>query len=312
MTDKRKQGNSRSTPPPTRRDFIKSSGGVLGLAAIIKLDEGTQNFKAAVAPPSAASFPPEETTFLPSPVKEDPLIRMQEDLRRAMQKPAAERHWAMVINLRRCVGCHACTEACISENKLPPGVIYRFVMDEEMGQYPNVSRRFTPRPCMHCDNPPCTKVCPVGATFKQPDGIVVIDYHRCIGCRFCIVACPYVARTMDYGDNYLEDEPEDSGLVLGYEQGGVWQSAPSFEYGYQHSRTPKRDSPIGNARKCHFCLHRLEKGMLPACVTTCIGRVNYFGDANDPDSLVSELIANPGIIQLKSELGTDPSVYYLF
>lgn len=312
MTDKGKEGTTRSTHPPTRRDFIKSSGGVLGLAAITKLDERTQNFSAAVAPPSTVSFPAEETAFIPNSTKEDPLIRMQAELRRAMQKPAAERHWAMVINLRKCVGCHACTEACVSENKLPPGVIYRFVMDEEIGQYPNVSRRFTPRPCMHCDNPPCTQVCPVGATFKQADGIVVIDYQRCIGCRFCIVACPYTARTMDYGDNYLEDEPEDSGLVLGYEQGGVWQSASNFEYGNEHSRTPKRDSPIGNARKCHFCLHRLEKGMLPACVTTCIGRVNYFGDSNDPDSLVSELIANPGIIQLKSELGTDPSVYYLF
>ena len=311
MTDKGEQETASHDPIPKRREFLKLAASAVALAAAAQLDDRVQTVAAAVSP-SADTRRPYSESLVSSAGQQDVLIRMQDEIRKALTKPLEERHWSMVINLRRCVGCHACTEACISENKLPSGVVYRFVMDEEMGRYPKVSRRFTPRPCMHCDNPPCVKVCPVKATFKQADGTVVIDYNRCIGCRFCIVACPYTARVMDFGDDYMKGTPEVSGLVVGQEQGGVWERAANFEYAVKHERNAKRDSPIGNARKCHFCLHRLENGMLPACVTTCIGRVNTFGDANDPDSMVSELISSPGIIQLKAELGTDPSVYYLF
>ncbi|MEN8613813.1 4Fe-4S dicluster domain-containing protein [Dehalogenimonas sp. THU2] len=311
MTENGEQGTTFSEANPKRREFLKLAGAALALAAVAEVSDRTQRITAAVGPPAEIKQFPIDTIFSGSQ-QQDVLIRMQNEVRRAMTRPMEERHWSMVINLRKCIGCHACTEACISENKLPSGVVYRFVMDEETGSYPNLSRRFTPRPCMHCDNPPCTKVCPVGATYKQADGIVVIDYDRCIGCRFCIVSCPYTARVMDYGDDYLRGTPDVPGLIVGKEQAAVWEQAANFEYATKRERSEKRDSPIGNARKCHFCLHRLENGMLPACVTTCIGRVNTFGDSNDPDGLVSELLADPGIIQLKPELGTKPSVHYLF
>jgi len=99
--------------------------------------------------------------------KEDVIFRMNTELKRALEKPASERHWVMVIDLRRCIGCHACTVACIAENKLPPGVVYRPVMIEEIGVYPNVTMKFLPKPCMQCDNPPCTPVCPVNACFNR-------------------------------------------------------------------------------------------------------------------------------------------------
>ena len=311
MTGNGEQGSAQNEPTPKRRDFLKLAGSALALAAVAELGERAQRVTAAVSPPAEIRRP-FTGALISGSGERDVLLRMQDELRLALTKPMEERHWSMVINLRRCVGCHSCTEACISENKLPSGVVYRFVMDEETGRYPNLSRRFTPRPCMHCNNPPCTNVCPVKATFKQSDGTVVIDYQRCIGCRFCIVACPYTARVMDYGDDYLQGTPDVPGLIVGQQQAGAWERAANFEYAIKHERSEKRDSPIGNARKCHFCLHRLENGMLPACVTTCIGRVNYFGDSNNPDSLVSELMADPGIIQLKAELGTDPSVFYLF
>lgn len=253
-------------------------------------------------------------TFFASTVvaagEEDVLFRMQAELRRAMQKPIDQRRWVMVIDLRKCVGCHSCTIACVVENKLPPGVVYRQVTEEEIGTYPNVSMRFTPRPCMHCDNPPCVDVCPVGATFKRADGIVAMDYNRCIGCRYCMSACPYNSRYFDFGFSQYDDAPEASDLVFGKTEGGVIESLPSFEYGEAHVRQ-RNQSPVGNVRKCHFCLHRLEAGELPACTETCIGRATYFGDANDPDSLVSELIARPNVMRLREELGTQPKVYYL-
>lgn len=230
----------------------------------------------------------------------DILLRMQADLRRALQKPVSERRWVMVIDLRKCIGCHACTVSCIAENKLPPGVVYRPVMDQEVGTYPHLSRVFTPRPCMHCDNPPCVPVCPVGATFKREDGIVAINYDECIGCRYCIAACPYNARTFDFGEYYTADTPARQ----------PYETAATWEYGTKRVREGEA-SPIGNARKCHFCIHRLDEGMLPACVTTCVGRATYFGDANDPDSLVRELIGRPNVQVLKPEANTKPRVYYL-
>lgn len=236
---------------------------------------------------------------------------MQRDLKRSLSGDRGKIKWSMVIDLAKCAGCHACTVACVAENKLPPGVVYRPVLEEEIGTYPNVRRRFIPRPCMHCQNPPCVKVCPVTATYKNEQGVVVVDYNRCIGCRYCLVACPYAARTSDFGEWYTRETPRTSEDLLGKDRCAEgYENNPAVEYG---KKWPKRGkgSPIGNARKCHFCLHRIEKGMLPACVTTCIGRATFFGNRNDPDSLVAHLISSPRVFVLKPELTTKPAVYYL-
>jgi molybdopterin-containing oxidoreductase family iron-sulfur binding subunit len=289
-------------PTGERRSFLKW----LGLAAAVAVGGAAGGTLAEAA--GSRQAPPQQkqgvALTIPSapgstPGRENILLRMQADLQRALAKPLEQRRWIMVIDLRKCIGCSSCTVACKAENQLPPGVVYRPVIEEEIGSYPNVSRRFTPRPCMQCENPPCTQVCPVGATFKRPDGIVEIDYNVCIGCRYCINACPYSARTFDSGFYYTKDTPEEQ----------PYEKQANFEYGKRWNRA--QGSPIGNARKCTFCLHRLEAGMLPACTTTCIGGATYFGDANLPDSLVSELVASPNVMRLKEELGTNPKVYYL-
>jgi len=243
--------------------------------------------------------------------QEDPLVRMQRDLKRALKKNPKDIKWGMVIDIAKCIGCHACTIACVAENKLPPGVVYRVVLEEETGHYPFVGRRFVPRPCLHCQNPPCTKVCPVTATWKTEQGAVIVDYNKCIGCRYCLVACPYAARTSDFGEWYTDNTPDLPGKIVGRKTAGNgYELHPAAEFG---QKWPDRNggSPVGNARKCHFCLHRLKVGMLPACVTSCIGRSTIFGDRTDPQSLVYEMIGSPRVYVLKEELGTRPSVYYL-
>ncbi|MBI3362992.1 MAG: 4Fe-4S dicluster domain-containing protein [Chloroflexi bacterium] len=210
----------------------------------------------------------------------------------------AKKRYGLVIDLRRCVGCEACTIACKQENHTPPGVAYAKVIKEEVGEYPHVRRHFLPVLCNHCENPPCTEVCPVGATWKrQEDGIVVVDYDICIGCRYCIAACPYGARYFDFGDNYHEPISE-------------FEAQASPEYGEYRDRA-NGGSPIGNVRKCTFCLHRVARGEQPACVQTCMPRARIFGDLNDPDSEISRLVAERRGFRLKEELGTGPNVVYL-
>lgn len=207
----------------------------------------------------------------------DELAVMQEDLHRALDR--AERRWAMLIDLRRCTACHACTAACVAEQKSPPGIMYRPVYEEESGTFPKVTRRFIPRLCNQCDDPPCVKACPNKgegkATWKDKDGVVMINYTQCIGCGRCVLACPYKARALDGGSFYTEGTPE----LQGYEK------APSWEYGRKWARQGN-ELPVGTARKCHFCVHRLKVGMLPACVTTCPCRANFFGDPQDPQGLI--------------------------
>jgi molybdopterin-containing oxidoreductase family iron-sulfur binding subunit len=298
-----------------RREFVKAgalvgagAAAAVGVVARDRLDTRTPD---PTGPKTIRSL-----TVLnnvkPQP-NEDVLIRMQRELVRAMAKPVEQRRWVMVIDTRKCVGCHACTIGCVAENKLPPGVVYRPVVTEEFGEFPNVQLRFTPRPCMQCDQPPCVPVCPVNATWKRPDGIVAIDYDKCIGCRYCITACPYGARTSDFGEYYTDgaavnDSEGAGGAVSGPH--APWEDQPNHEYGKHWDRTG-HGSPMGNARKCHFCLHRLEVGQLPMCATTCIGRATYFGDANDADSLVTELITKRNVQTLLPHKGTQPRVYYI-
>ncbi len=268
---------------------------------------------------AAATTAPTPVPMPPAPFRiaatadEDVLVRMQRDLQRALKKPKKDRRWGMVIDTRKCIGCDACTVGCSMENKLPPGVVYRPVIDMEVGTYPNVTRQFLPRPCMQCENPPCVPVCPVGATRKGEDGIVTIDYDACIGCRYCITACPYQARTFDFGANWTNNAASGPAGALALTSVSEYEHKPSFEYSEQWTRNdgPIPGSPVGNARKCTFCAHRLDVGMLPMCVSTCLGRATFFGDLNDPESIVSELSSSPNATRLKEELGTEPKVYYL-
>jgi Fe-S-cluster-containing dehydrogenase component len=285
-----------------RRGFLRTATSLLGgaAAALATLPGGASAMGLEHA---AAAEPGVSLTGTPAYDEIDTqnvIVRMQRELQRAMEKPIEERRWVMVIDLRKCTGCGACTVSCVAENHLPPGVVYRPVIEEEIGRYPNVSARSIPRPCMQCENPPCVPVCPVKATFVRPDGIVDMDYTRCIGCRYCMTACPYHARTFDFGYDYSDATPAQQPN----------EQAASYEYGRRWERNG-RASPVGNVRKCHFCAHKLEAGMLPSCVTTCIGYATYFGDANDPESLVSALISRPNQMRLKEEMGTRPRVYYL-
>lgn len=175
--------------------------------------------------------------------------------------------YAMLLDLRKCVACHACTVSCKSENNIPLGYFRTWVSEIEKGTYPNVSRVALPRLCNHCENAPCEKVCPVNATYKTEDGTVQINKDQCIGCAYCIQACPYDARFIN---------PETK-----------------------------------TADKCDYCYHRVSKGDLPACVTTCIANARIFGDVNDPDSEISRLIAKYPVQVLKPEKNTSPKTYYI-
>jgi molybdopterin-containing oxidoreductase family iron-sulfur binding subunit len=282
-----------------RRDLLQKV--LVGAAAVASATFALERDPRASAPDAGGDMA--RPLDAPKVLAEDNLLeRMRHDLLRALKKPVSERKWVMIIDQQKCIGCCACNLSCNTENNLPPGVVYRPVLRQEVGKYPNVGRIFTPKPCMHCDNPPCVPVCPVKATWKREDGVVVVDYDICIGCRNCLLACPYSARTSDFGEFYGMGTPE----IMPYE------TRPNYEYSKEWKRKPHSDdSPVGNARKCQFCLHRLREGMLPACVTTCLGGATYFGDYNDKSSVVHRLLGSSRVRQLKAELGTQPSVFYL-
>lgn len=298
----------------TRRETIRAGALVVGTVALAGAAVGTARADGPSGDPKGEYTRRYLPVLANIPVQrnDDVLVRMQRELVKAMEKPVEQRSWIMVIDTRKCIGCDACTIACVAENNLPPGVVYRPVVKEEFGEFPNVQLRFTPRPCMQCDDPPCVTVCPVNATWKRPDGIVAIDYDKCIGCRYCITACPYGARTMDFGESYVANVAEgaDESEMIVFGAQAPWMEAPSHEYGKEWVRADHK-SPEGNVRKCHFCVHRLEVGQLPKCATSCVGRATYFGDANDPDSLVVELITQNRVQTLLPEKATKPRVYYI-
>lgn len=174
--------------------------------------------------------------------------------------------YGMTVDTRRCVGCNACVIACKTENKLPEQVYRDWIVVETRGVFPHLSQEIRSERCMHCTDAPCVSACPTGASHIEDGGIVMVSQEKCTGCKACIAACPYEARSIH---------------------------------------------PDGFADKCTFCLHRVQRGQLPACVETCPTKALTFGDLDDPDSDVAKVLHERRSKVLKSELGTNPNVHFL-
>ncbi len=255
----------------TRRQFIKRSAGIVG-------------FLAALSTPLALAL--NQVKAADSSSK---LASAKEKLRA----------WCMVIDLKKCDGCIGlgispqCTQACIQGHFVPKG--QKWIEVYEAG-LPGGGRYFLPTPCYHCENAPCVNVCPVAATYHTRDGIVLIDQRRCIGCRFCIAACPYHRRFFNWGTPELPPE------------------AAFVEY------TPERQVPAikGTVMKCDFCPDQMRDGRLPNCVSACPRKVLYMGDLNEDIASngvevvkLSKFLDENDAYRYKEELGTQPRVYYL-
>ena len=211
--------------------------------------------------------------------------------------------WGMVIDLKRCIGCWNCVLTCKAEHFLPPGILWSRVLISETGKYPLVTKHILPIRCNHCKEARCVEVCPTGATQQREDGIVWIDPDKCMGCRYCMMACPYNARV------FYSDERE-------YFPGQG--PTPHEELGRQlYPHQP------GTVEKCNFCMERIDAGLAkglvpgvdreatPACVVNCLTQAMHFGDLDDPESTVSLLIKERKGRQLHPEYGTEPSIYYI-
>lgn len=203
-------------------------------------------------------------------------------------------HYGMVIDTKRCVG-NACTVACKMANNVPQDIFWTRaltdggdMMDTPAGEFPDISMRYITVSCQHCENPACAKVCPVGATYKDPEtGVVRQDYDKCIGCRMCMSACPYTGvRSFNW------EEPRYP-----------------MDFALGDADAPKHQKHV--VEKCIFCYQRLARGETPACMDLCPARARHFGDLDDPNSEVSQLIRERSYEQLLPSEGTKPSVYYL-
>lgn len=205
-----------------------------------------------------------------------------------------KKRYVMVIDIKRCIGCHTCSIACKQGNNLPKDIWWNKVltfggtnMDTPHGAFPNLEMQYLTLNCQHCEDPPCVDACPTEATYKREDGIVMQDYDKCIGCRLCIMACPYKQVR-----SYNEEEPH---YYIEHQVGDSWVE-------------PQQK---GTVSKCNFCFQRVDQGLMPNCVDVCPAKARFFGDIEDTGSEVYELLQTRKYTQLLADKGTSPSIYYL-
>ncbi len=280
----------------SRRSFIEGIGATAGLIA------------AGVVPALVSSLPKdaeaaEHSTELTGDAVLDPILEADHAYNYSKPvyyaDPAGKQKWAMVIDSKACIGCRRCVYACVKENNIgrESGFTYIEVLEMEPGKieletsklhYEEAGRPdrwYMPVQCMHCAKPPCVYGCPVKATWKEPDGIVVIDYNKCISCRNCMITCPYDARHF----NWIRPQvPKDE----------VNPVVPLEEKAFV-------------VEKCTFCVHRTRNGKTTACVEACPVGARKFGDLNDPESEVSILLKTRRVFRLKEEAGTEPMIWYV-
>ncbi len=214
--------------------------------------------------------------------------------------------FAYCLNLSLCNGSRRCVTACVEENNQSrdPAIQYIKVIELDRGtmnlesgdmyyeglEVPREGKVYLPVQCMQCDNPPCVKVCPAQATWKEDDGIVAIDYDWCIGCRYCMVACPYEARHFNFKTPQI----------------------PKYDINPHQALLGNRIRPRGVVEKCHFCMQRTRNGHYPACLEACPTGARKFGDLNDPESEVSQILREKRVFVLKEELNTQSRFFYYF
>lgn len=298
MTEDNNKNEDNTTPESKeagRRDFLKFGVLAAGLTVVggglWKVFSGEKKSGA-----NENVLSNDGKVFLGSPEakkgKKEPAVTIEE-----ARIGMANKKFVMVIDEALCDGCGKCTDACSSMHFLPPERewIKVFTLQESETTAPY----YFPKPCFHCDNPPCTKVCPVNATFKRQDGIVLVDNTRCIGCRSCMAACPYSTRFFNWS------RPSEE------EMKAVGNKPYSPETG-----VPRR---MGTVEKCDFCPDMLRQGKMPACASGCPMDAIYFGDQNE-DAVtnssgitvkLSQLLADNDGYRFLEELGTEPRVYYL-
>jgi len=300
-------------PPPastTRRSLLKLAGLTLGAAAFGKavspmfsfaaeksIDEFLQNHYRELGPADLR----EVITRLEAETKRD----YGADVTIRDPKPLPGVKFGYALNLSVCIGCRKCVEACHVENNHDRAGYQSYIrvlemdkgtIDLEHGRadygepVPQPDKYYLPVQCQQCDEPPCVDVCPVEATWKEPDGIVVVDYNWCIGCRYCEAACPYHARRFNWTAPVV----------------------PAAEVNPEQGYLSNRIRPQGVMEKCTFCMHKTREGKLPACLEACPTGARVFGNLLDPNSEIRWILENKRVFVLKEELGTKPSFFYFF
>ena len=294
----------------TRRGAMKSLGALVGVAAFGKAVAPLQGF---IEGTSVEEFLQKHYKELTPEELEVILRRLEAETKEdygaevsiSDQKPLEGVEFAYALNLSVCIGCRRCVHACHEENNHDRASrnSYIRVFEMEMGsldlesgdagydhEVPAPGKFYLPVQCQQCRNPPCVKVCPVEATWKQEDGVVVVDYNWCIGCRYCEAACPYHARRFNWRTPKIPAEEVNP------------------EQGYLSNRIRTK----GTMEKCTFCLHRTREGRLPACLEACPAGARVFGDMTDPTSEVRWVLENKRSFVLKEDIGTVPRFFYYF